>query len=102
MSLTQMKVEDNIIKLTGKLNFQSVPDIQKRLVKLLPTQSVWTIDLAGITFSDSSGVALLADCVRMAQKHNFNIGFKAMPEQMSAMAKVTGIDIILGLGAKDG
>lgn len=102
MSHIEMEVKDNIIKLTGELNFRSVPDIQKRMIKLLPTQSLWTVDLAGITFSDSSGLALLADCVRMSKKYRFNIGFKSMPKQMTAMAKVTGIENILSLGEKNG
>lgn len=102
MSSIGMEVQDNTVKLIGELSFRSVPDIQKRLIKLLPSQPLWTVDLAGVTFSDSSGLALLADCVRMSKKYQFNIGFKSMPKQMAAMAKVTGIEQILGLGEKDG
>jgi len=94
--------EDNQIKLTGALNFTSVPNLQKQLKKLLPTEPAWIIDLAGVTFSDSSGLALLAECVRMSHKYNFSIGFQSMPEQMCAMAKVTGLQDILNLGADRG
>jgi len=88
-------IEDNTIKLSGKLNFQSVPDIQRQLLNQFSQKRKWIIDLAEISFSDSAGLALLADCKREAALKGFDVQFKAMPPQMLAMAKVTGIERIL-------
>lgn len=88
-------VTGNVIKLTGKLNFQSVPDIQRNFSKLLPTQSAWDIDLSGVQFSDSSGLALLAECLRLAKWHQFTVRFMHMPQQMLSMARVTGLEKLL-------
>lgn len=95
-------IEENKIKLQGRLNFQSVPDIQRQFVKLLPMRKSWVIDLAGVTFSDSAGLALLTECVRLSQRYQFTVSFAAMPLQMLAMANVTGLIHVIASGLQNG
>lgn len=99
MSEKAYLITDNVIKLIGKLNFQSVPDIQRDFSRLLPTQTAWDIDLSGVQFSDSSGLALLAECLRLAKWHQFSVRFLHMPQQMLSMARVTGLEKLLPMAS---
>ncbi len=54
-----------------------------------------TVDLAGVTRSDSTGVALLLEWMRMAGTSDREIHFANIPPQMSAIAEVCGVSDLL-------
>lgn len=97
MSDAQVVTQDNRIFLKGKLQFRTVPDIQVRLKTLLPSKKAWVIDLSQVQFSDSSGLALLLDCQRLALKLKSSLEVVNMPEQMQRIAEVTGANSIIAV-----
>jgi phospholipid transport system transporter-binding protein len=100
MNENTILIEKNQIKLQGRLNFQSVPDIQKRIRKCFLSQSAWVVDLSGVSFSDSAGLALLTECIRLSKQYSIGLEFTAMPPQMLAMAKVIGLEKIILSGSR--
>ncbi|MAZ39323.1 MAG: anti-anti-sigma factor [Legionellales bacterium] len=91
-------IQNNQLKITGKLNFETVPVIQKQLSRLAPSGALWVVDLSAITYSDSAGLALLTALSRRAKQCNTEIEYRHVPEQMLAMAKVSGLAVVLNLG----
>lgn len=93
-----IKTESGCYRVLGCLTSDTVPqyvEIASRVFeKNVPAQS---IDLAGISKSDSSGVALLVEWMRQAHQINTKIHFINMPENMRAIVKVTGLLGILPL-----
>jgi anti-anti-sigma regulatory factor len=54
-----------------------------------------SIDLAGVTRSDSAGLALLIEWLRESEQLGKTITFLNMPAQMQSIARVCGLDGIL-------
>ena len=54
-----------------------------------------TIDLGGVTESDSSGLALLLEWLRLARKGNQRIRFDHVPQQIIALARISEVDDLL-------
>ncbi|KPK56046.1 MAG: hypothetical protein AMS22_02475 [Thiotrichales bacterium SG8_50] len=82
----------------GELSLGSVPAAQRVAAgELLTSPGPWHIDLARVARSDSAGLALLVEWVREARERGIDVGFRHMPEQMRAMARVSGLEDILPL-----
>jgi phospholipid transport system transporter-binding protein len=54
-----------------------------------------TVDLGGVTESDSSGLALLLEWLRLARKGNQRICFDHVPQQIIALARISEVDDLL-------
>jgi phospholipid transport system transporter-binding protein len=82
--------------IAGALDFENVPRILERATEIFTegTASI-SIDLGGVTRADSAGLALLVEWMRVAHRHHRNIVFRNIPAQMSAIAKVSGLERIL-------
>ena len=65
----------------GQARFQGVSDIR--------------VDFAGVTESDSSGLALLLEWLRLARKGNQRIRFEHVPQQIIALARISEVDDLL-------
>jgi phospholipid transport system transporter-binding protein len=53
------------------------------------------VDLAAVTESDSSGLALLIEWLRLARDAGRKIHFENLPEQMMALARISEVDDLL-------
>jgi len=53
------------------------------------------VDLGGVTESDSSGLALLLEWLRLARKGNQRIRFEHVPQQIIALARISEVDDLL-------
>ncbi|MFQ5487526.1 MAG: lipid asymmetry maintenance protein MlaB [Gammaproteobacteria bacterium] len=90
--------DGSCLRLEGVLSFATVPTIVVQgatMVAQCAPQVV--IDLGGVERADSAGLALLVEWMRVARRRRKSIVFRAMPEQMLAMARVSDLDRILPL-----
>jgi phospholipid transport system transporter-binding protein len=87
-------VENGRFLLAGVLDFDSIlsllPVITAQITKL---QDV-TIDLAGVNYSNSAGIALLLDVMRQARQQNKNIQFIHFPADMLAIISMCNLEEI--------
>ena len=88
------------IAIEGELNMQTVPEISKQLAEILaqPGNSgneTLVFDLAGISRSDSAGVALLVEAMQIAKASARSLSFIHLPQQMKEIAGVSGLLDIL-------
>ena len=58
-------------------------------------QGMLSFDLAGISSSDSAGVALLIEWLRLAGRTGITLRYARLPENLEAMARVCGVAEIL-------
>ena len=86
--------EDSFL-LSGSLCFDSIPSLHQIAAKLLTGSNI-TIDLAGVDYSDSAGIALLLNWLRRAQQEARELCFINPSEQMQTMAKICDLTSILG------
>jgi phospholipid transport system transporter-binding protein len=81
--------------LVGDLNFTTVPVLTGGLDIESADRPSISIDLAGVTRSDSAGLALLIEWLRESERLGKTITFLNMPAQMRSIARVCGLEGIL-------
>jgi phospholipid transport system transporter-binding protein len=90
-------IAPGVYRLRGELSFAGVPDLLRDSAAWFGANSDISVDLAGVTHSNSAGLALLIEWLRLARHHNSRIRFRNIPAQMLAIAKVSGVDTLLPL-----
>lgn len=81
--------------LRGELSFATVSELAKKSAGLLWRSEQVTLDLDGVTRTDSAGLALLVEWLRAARRQGKAIQFRNIPRQMMAVAEVVGLDKLL-------
>jgi phospholipid transport system transporter-binding protein len=82
--------------LVGDLSFTTVPVLKDKLdMRSAADLPGMRIDLAGVTRSDSAGLALLIEWLRESERLGKNITFLNMPVQMQSIARICGLQGIL-------
>ena len=79
----------------GAMTFDSVTDLWQQGDAMFSEHTVVEIDLAGVTRTDSAGLALLVEWLREAARQGGRIEFLNLPPQMLAIAKVTNLEDVL-------
>jgi len=89
---------DGVLSVRGELSFASVTRLLERSRPLLAAaKGQLVIDLAGVDRSDSAGLALLMEWLRMARGLGTNILFRHVPEQMLAIARASDLERLIPL-----
>jgi phospholipid transport system transporter-binding protein len=78
--------------LVGPLTFESVPALCQEGSQLVSRQPCITLDLGGITRTDSAGLVLMIEWMRLAKQRNGIIRFRNVPKQLRAIASATGVE----------
>ena len=85
------------IRLSGELDHHSAQGLLRRLdqeiEKALPTQL--TLDLSGVTFMDSSGIALILRAQRRMQTLGGSLLVCRVPQQARRVLDAAGIDRVV-------
>jgi len=89
--------ESQCIRISGELSFFTANDILPEMGLMLESVTSIDINLAEVTRSDSAGLALLIEWMRVAERNNKKIVFHSIPEQMLAIASASGLDELLPL-----
>lgn len=89
------ETESSHFVIRGELSFTTVMDLSRSSASLLWRDAAVTLDLAGVTRTDSAGLALLVEWMRIAHRKGKSIQFRNIPEQMMAVAQVAGLDSLL-------
>ncbi len=85
-------------RVSGELVFETVPELLEQGRALFGDGAPgFDLDLGGVTRADSAGLALLVGWMRIAHARHRNIVFRNVPEQLLAIARVSGLDTILPL-----
>jgi len=93
----ELAVRDDVIAISGVLDFDSVVELeaagQRWLSDTAPVDC--QLDLAGVTYSSSAGIALLLGWLRTAQQAKKHLHIRNMPADMAALVRVGGLDNLL-------
>lgn len=92
----ELSMVDNNINVSGVLNFETVPALMKQAEQMFKSQNTVNVDLTDVTDSNSAGLALLLEMVRVTKLQNKTINFKNLPKQICIVANAYGIDEELG------
>jgi phospholipid transport system transporter-binding protein len=83
----------------GELGFATVPTLLERGREMFDggSNASLELDLGGVTRVDSAGLALLIEWLKVARRAGRGIVYVNVPEQMMAMAQVSGLEGVLPL-----
>jgi phospholipid transport system transporter-binding protein len=83
-------------RLCTDLSFGTVATVLRELRTVLRgSKGVVEFDLAEVERSDSAGVALLLELLKMARQGGYRLHFTHVPRQLEVLAAVSGVDGLL-------
>ena len=83
-------------RLPETLTFATAPGLYLQTGEMFNTPlPTLTFDLVDVTRVDSAGLALLLEWLREGRRRNKEIHFQNIPTQLTAIAKVSGLNGIL-------
>ena len=83
-------------KLSGELNFASVPDAWEKLRPLVARPGRVTVSLAGVARSNSAGLGLLLEGLAHARRAECDLRYTALPAALMDLAKVSNLEGLIG------
>lgn len=85
-----------VFRIVGELNMSSVPQLLADMASLFNDNGqTRVIDLSDVSRSDSAGLALLLEWLRLARERDIQLSFRNLPEQMQAIIQVSGLQQLI-------
>ncbi len=85
---------DGRFRVSGILDADTVTAILEESARKFVSPAV-VVDLAAVTASDSAGMALLLEWLRMSRAAGRKIHFDNVPQQIMALARISEVDDLL-------
>ncbi|EGU36320.1 putative anti-sigma B factor antagonist [Vibrio ichthyoenteri ATCC 700023] len=86
------RVDDNVAKLNGLLNRDTVPMLWKQLKACHLQQSTLELDLSEVERVDSAGMVMLIHLLEHAKKQNCHIMLSFVPKQLSTLLALSNVE----------
>ena len=86
--------EDVMVSLSGRINVDSSPDLRDRLRAILSTEPLpraVTVDLTGVPYIETSGIATLIEALRIAARQQTRLHLQGVSGSVLRMFEVTGV-----------
>ena len=92
------RLDTHHFQVEGELNLATAPDLLQSMLTQFPADgSEAHIDFEGVTRSDSAGLALLVEWLRLAEQQGATLRFHNLPNQLREIARVSDLLPILPL-----
>ncbi len=85
---------DALVRLNGRIDVDSSPDLRDRLSAILserPSPRVITVDLAGVPYIETSGIATLVEALRIARHRRAIFCLQGLSGPVLRLFEVTGV-----------
>ncbi len=92
---------DGRYRVSGVLDAATAPQLLRESEERFPSGADidLRIDLSGVQESDSAGLALLLEWLRIARKRKQNVRFANVPNQIAALARISEVEELIVPGA---
>ena len=108
--MTELTVEitddggQSVLALSGELDIDSVGQVRIKVQERLADEppEVLVVDLAGLTFIDSSGLGLLIEIRRLALSADIRFEMTTVPSGPARVIAIAGLTETFGLPAPEG
>jgi len=85
---------ETVVRLSGRVDVDSSPDLRDRLRTLLSAKALpqaIIVDLAGVPYIETSGIATLIEALRTARHHRITFGLQGLSGAVLRLFEVTGV-----------
>jgi phospholipid transport system transporter-binding protein len=86
---------DSIFQISGDLCHQNVMSLHRQSLAYFESTSQLTFDFAGVTSSDSAGLALVIEWIKLAEQHKKPIHIKNLSDGLMSIAVASGLDPLI-------
>jgi len=93
--------KDAKVSLSGRINVDSSPDLRDSLRAILSTEPLprtVTVDLAGVSYLEASGIATLIEALRIARHHQIGFCLQGVGGSVLRLFEVTGVLALFDAG----
>ena len=94
---------DAIVRPIGQINVHSSPDLRDSLQAILSTEPLphsVTVDLAGVPYIETSGIATLIEALRIARHHQIGFCLQGLDGSVRKLFEVTGVLTLFDRGGR--
>jgi anti-sigma B factor antagonist len=92
-----------VVLLNGRINVDSSPDLRDQLVAILsevPLPLTVTVDLAGVSYIETSGIATLIEALRIARHHHIGFCLEGLKGPVLRLFEVAGVLTLFDLAGR--
>jgi phospholipid transport system transporter-binding protein len=82
-------------RVIGSLHFTTVSGLLSAGIEAIDHNEASVIDLAGVTASDSAGLALLIEWLSVAKGANRTLRYENIPSQLQQLARLSEVEELL-------
>lgn len=80
---------------SGELDFFNIVSVYQKSLMELRKSSCWKFDFVNLKSSNSAGLALIIEWIKLAKKNNIEIKFINLSEEFLSIAEISGIDQLI-------
>ena len=88
-----------VIQLSGEVDLSCSPEARKSILACLKTNKNLLIDLSGVTYIDSSGVASLVEGYQTAKKQDLKFGLVGVSKAVLNVLQLARLDKVFPIHA---
>ena len=88
---------DALVRLSGRIDVDSSPDLRDRLLAILshkPLPHTITVDLAGVSYIETSGIATLIEGLKIAHHRHTTFSLQGLGGPALRLFEVTGVQAL--------
>jgi len=88
-----------IVHLTGDIDLSCSPEVRRTLLERLAAQQPTLVDMAGVSYIDSSGIASLVEAYQTARKKHLEFALVAVSEPALSVLELARLDKVFPIHA---
>ena len=88
-------VADGYVKVHGELTFRTILPLLLQSKPLMDSCPQLSFDLGSVTRTDSAGLAILIEWLRLARQSDSHVQFVNLPDQLMNIARVCNLETVL-------
>lgn len=87
-----------IVSLQGRITVGNANEMRRKLADaLLPRLPKLTVDLSGVTYMDTSGLATLMEAMRIARRQDTRLVLTGIQDQPRYLLEITDLDHVFAI-----
>jgi anti-sigma B factor antagonist len=94
---TTVKGIHTVISLAGDVDLQTSPAAREQLLDLLKDRRHVLVDMSGVDYIDSSGIASLVEAMQFAKSNGLAFGLVAISEAAQQVIRLARLDKVFSL-----
>jgi phospholipid transport system transporter-binding protein len=85
----------------GVLDARTTPALLEQSKERFAHEPTINVDFGRVTESDSAGLALLIEWMRIARRQGVKLHFENIPEQIAALARISEVEDLLAMAERE-